>query len=175
MKTTAKTLALALVFFAFGASAFAYELSSPVVVSGGAAVEEGSSQVDFSRSSRIEGRFIVNDLRSRAYITVGNVAAGEQGYGFMVDREVLYLVSNNGVFTHRMPVAIFTEPKEFTIEADFTPGYGITFDTTAVENFSRGILQRFLPGASVFRPSALHANVDNGSGVLTVSDWKYSD
>lgn len=175
MNTAFKTFALALVFFAFGASAHAFELPSPVAVSGSVVAEQGENRVDFSRASEIKGEFTVSDLRSRAYITVGDVANGEQGYGFMQDRDILYLVSNNGVYTHRMPIAIFTEPKKFTIEADFTPGYGITFDTSAVKSYSRGILQRNLPGAMTWRPSALHANVDNGNGVLTVSDWSYTD
>lgn len=173
MKKATFVLAMAVAFLSYGGAAFAYEL--PSSVSTQSSVSLGAGEVDLSRPAVVEGTITVDSIRgSAAWVTAGDVSNGATGFGFCVVDNMLYLVSNTGSFPFRMPVAFVRVGDTVKVRAAYTPGEAIRFDTWATEQYSRGILQNFLP--SVLRGiGALNVQVGGHTpATVTVGSWHYS-
>jgi len=162
-------------FAATGNSAFAYEL--PASVSTKTSITQGVGEVDFSRPSTLEGTFTVDTTSGEeAWITAGDVANGEEGYGFYINADLLYAVTSTGYITWRMPIAFIRAEHTVTVKSSYTPGDGVRFDTSAKEQYSRGIMQGYLPGFGERLFGALNVRVTPAHPVtVTVGSWKYTE
>ncbi len=164
------------VFLMTGAPAFASSsILGPVTVDSTYTTGEGT--VDFTRPSVLEATFSVDKVsETEAYITAGNVANGERGYGFGLIGNMIYLVSNNGGVAQKMPLAFIYPGVVTHAKASYTPGDAIRVDTNSFSEgvfsqYSRGILMGSMPTSRFF--PLLTAQVKNA--VVTVGSWSYSD
>jgi len=173
MKKVFFSFALALVFMGTGSAALAYEIPLPVITHD--AVSQGSGEVDLSRASVVEGTVTVDSVASGSvsWITAGDLAQGQAGYGFLVLDNMIYAVSNTGDFAYRMPLAFVRPGYTVKVRAAYTPNDGIRLDTWATEQYSRGIIQGFLPGTFYRGLGAFNASV-KGPVNLTVGSWSYT-
>ena len=177
MKKSLIALATAVSFFGMSAAALAYELPSPVTVTAAPGTvgdyAAGEGEVDFWRPSVVEGTITTDtDRNVQAWITAGDVANGESGYGFVLINNMLYAVTKDS-FEFRMPIAFVKPGNTVTVRAAYTPNDGIRIDTSAIEQYSRGILLDFLPNAWVRAAKALVVKVQ-GQANITIGSWKYT-
>lgn len=177
MKKTIIAFATAASFFGMNAVALAYEIPSPVTVNAAYGTvgdyAAGEGEVDFSRPSVVEGTITTDTDRSvQAWITAGDVANGGSGYGFYLENNMLYAVTKDS-YEFRMPLAFVKPGNTVTVRAAYTPSDGIRLDTSAVEQYSRGILLDFLPNVWAKATKALVVKV-KGTANITIGSWKYT-
>lgn len=160
-----------------GSAALAYELPSPV--STDASVALGSGEVDFSKPSVVEGTVTVDSVNGRAWITAGDVAHEADGYGFYINDDKLYGVSNSGGslgVRWNLMLGFIRPGQPVTVRASYTPGEGIRFDTKWVASdwsqYSRGIIQGVFPNSAIYGMGALFGTAGNLQ--LSVGSWKYT-
>lgn len=155
--------------------ALAYNL--PEAVSTQSTLSYGDKEATFGSKSCIEGSFATNKTSStgQSYLTVGNIAGGEAGYGFMLEEDMVYVTTHNGWFESRMPIVFLKDNDNVHFRACFIPGEGVRVDTRSSWLWSRSISQDFLPTTYAAANSALKVNVTQGKGVtVTVNSWNFS-
>lgn len=172
MKKILFSFVIAAVFLGSGSVAMAYELPSSVSTKG--SVSLGSGEVDLSKGSVLSGTITVDNVSGEiVWITAGDVAHGSTGYGFVIAENLIYVVSNTGSMTFRMPLAFVRTGQTVTVSAVYTPGDGIRTSTSATGQYSIGIVQGFLPDRHIRGLGAFNAFVEKGDVNLVVGSWAY--
>lgn len=168
--------AFALAVFVVPGVSLAYELPSPVSTVGGETISLGAGEATLSKRSVIEGTFTLDKVnREDAYLTVGDVANQESGYGFFMHENMVYAVTHTGSFEYRMPLAFLTPGNPVTFRAEYIPGFGIKLDTAAYMQYSRGVVLDFYPNF-LARTSALNVHIKSNDGTrLDVGAFSYKD
>lgn len=173
MKKSLFVLAAVLTFIGTGSTAFAYELSAPVNAEAPFAL--GAGEVDFSQPSYVAGTITVASTNGGAWVTAGDVAHESTGYGFYVDGNRLFGVSNTGSFSFTIPLGYIRAGQEVNVRADYTPNKGIVFNTSWAASdwaqYSRGIIQGTLPNGAIRGLGALFGSAVNTDFVL--GSWSY--
>lgn len=161
-------------------SAFAYSLNTSVSVSSSTPLVAGLGEVDLTRPSVVEGDLSVDNVSGESFfLTAGNVAGGETGYGFAVKDDRAYAVSNTaGGVPYFLPLGFVHPGASLHVKAVYTPGDAIRVDTSSSDGswqeYSRGIVLGSLPSAfysvnAIVAAIGYKFNPANG----TVGSWHY--
>lgn len=161
-------------------SAFAYSLNTPVSVSSSTPFAAGLGEVDLSRPSSVEGDMSVSSVSGEGFfLTAGNVAGGEAGYGFAMRDDQLYAVSVNSGIPYFLPLGFVHPGAPIHVKATYTPGDAIRVDTYSQDGswqeYSRGItLSGNLPSA-FFSVNAIMSSltIKDTEATGVVGSWQY--
>lgn len=158
-------------------AAFAYQLPSPINTSTHFA--GGSGEVDLSLPSSVQGTVSVDTTDGEnAWVTAGDVAGGQPGYGYFIHDDMLFGVTHTGYLQYLLPLGFVHPNTVVSVKATYTPNDGVRFDTASNSigwnQYSRGILKD-LPNSAIRGLGAFNVSVTskNNPSNIFVGSWSY--